>query len=797
MVTAPVVPADSSWTVFLRWDKIARIPHGPGLSSTGRSSSILSHALLGVFMQSRLLLCLAIFFALVFFPRLATVVSAQAAEGAARGKATAIPGVLDETPFGALPEVFQEKTPRNESDTNHRDLTTLLTTARLMEHRGDVAGSLQTYQRAHRLSPRSTSILQEIVRLGFLLDRNEVATRYAVLLAENKPDMSADALQRIAQHLLEDAQTSRAVELYERSLTQLKAEKGPSSQQLGIRFRLLGLYHNGGQQKEAARHAAQIVPMLANPEKHDLESIIREFTVEGLRATYEQLGKVYLDAGQVDQAEQMFAQSQQMKPVPALAMLHAAEVAVARGNDSEAIAQLDAYLAGEHREAGVAPYELLLRVVGKSADSTDAARRKVIERLAPLHQKSPAYVPLAYFLAGLYADEKNWDGVIETAGPLIDEVPEAEPLRHLVEAYVAQEDWPGLVPVLATSLDEQFDLTSVEPPLKELLADKARWKSLQQHLPLDEAEQFSLNERIAVARLWQLDKQGETAWKWAQAAMKDQDSQEQARLLMQFAVKAYADDQEAVAEDVLRVAIRLSLPKNQTSMFYFYLATVLEAQGKTDEALRIAKRAALLDEGSALLRSRIPWTLYHAGRADEAAQEYRNLLEKFGGNYASDQTRQVIGEAKRILSSLAGKQGNYDEAVEWLEQVLDEFPGDIGASNDLGYLWVDQGKNLGRGLNMIQAAVAAEPENWAYLDSLGWAYFRLGRNQDAIDQLEKAVALADTPDPTILDHLGDAYHAAGQKEKARQTWQKAAQQLKNADESDLLSKVEEKLRGPA
>ena len=157
----------------------------------------------------------------------------------------------------------------------------------------------------------------------------------------------------------------------------------------------------------------------------------------------------------------------------------------------------------------------------------------------------------------------------------------------------------------------------------------------------------------------------------------------------------------------------------------------------------------------------------------------------------------MISEAKRILSSLAGKQGNHNEAVEWLEQVLDEFPGDVGALNDLGYLWVDQGKNLGRGLNMIQTAVAAEPENWAYLDSLGWAYFRLGRNEEAIDQLEKAVALADEPDPTILDHLGDAYHAAGQKEKARQTWQKAAQQLKNADESDLLSKVEEKLRGPA
>src|SRR5690606_38040040 len=113
-------------------------------------------------------------------------------------------------------------------------------------------------------------------------------------------------------------------------------------------------------------------------------------------------------------------------------------------------------------------------------------------------------------------------------GPLIDEVPDAKTLRHLIEAYAAQEDWPGLVSMLATSLDERFGLTSVEPPLEELLADEAKWQSLQLHLTLDDADQFSLNERIAVTRLWQLAKRGETAWQWAQTAMKDQDNQDQA-----------------------------------------------------------------------------------------------------------------------------------------------------------------------------------------------------------------------------------------------------------------------------
>ena len=59
--------------------------------------------------------------------------------------------------------------------------------------------------------------------------------------------------------------------------------------------------------------------------------------------------------------------------------------------------------------------------------------------------------------------------------------------------------------------------------------------------------------------------------------------------------------------------------------------------------------------------------------------------------------------------------------------MLDEFPDDAGAMNDLGYLWADQDKNLQRARRMIRKAVDAEPDNAAYRDSLGWVLFRLGR----------------------------------------------------------------------
>ncbi len=732
---------------------------------------------------------------LVLFPFLGILSPSSRcfADNAVSGETTEKPRTKDEVPFGELPEPFTAETGRNEAAENRLKLTTLLTKARLQDHRGNLEGALETYQRAYRLSPGSPSILQEIVRLGFMLKRNEIASRYAILLAEHQPTMSADALLRVANYCLEDGQATRAAELYERAVKLLQKEKA-HAQALGTQFRLLGIYLAHGQPEKAAQHADEVSKMIADPEKFGLGEVIEQFSEGGIRATYDQLGETYLQAGQADKAEQMFAKAEETESKPAMTLYHAAEVAAARKQWEKAQEKLNQYLEANYEDAGQAPYQLLLDIAGETAESPELARDAIIQQLRPLHDQSPEFAPLAYFLAGLYAENKNWDEVVLTAGPLIEADTDSAALANLCRAYTAQSDWPALVALLATSLDTRYELTTLAQPLADLITDQEKWTNFQAYLESVRPESLSLNERIAVARLYQEAKEGNVAWNWTKKALPDLDKQEKARLLMQFGLKSFRDEQEVVAEEALRTAIKLGMPKSQTSLFYFYLATVLEMQDKTDDALRTAKRAALLDEESALLRSRIPWTLYHAGRTDQAIQEYQTLLSKFASDYDNQQTRQVVREAKRLLSSLASQQGDLDTATEWLEQVLDEFPYDTGAMNDLGYLWVDNGRNLGRGFNMIRQAVADEPENYAYLDSLGWAYYRLGRYSDAIYQLEKAAEIAGGDDGTVLDHLGDAYLGAGQKQKAIDTWKKAVEALEKDEEAEVLSKVQEKLK---
>ena len=92
--------------------------------------------------------------------------------------------------------------------------------------------------------------------------------------------------------------------------------------------------------------------------------------------------------------------------------------------------------------------------------------------------------------------------------------------------------------------------------------------------------------------------------------------------------------------------------------------------------------------------------------------------------------------------------------------------------NYLGYMWADNGENLEQALELVRRAVALEPDNGAYVDSLGWALFRLGEFEAARSQLERAQQLV-PEDSTILEHLGDVYVALGDTRRAREVYENA------------------------
>jgi Flp pilus assembly protein TadD len=120
----------------------------------------------------------------------------------------------------------------------------------------------------------------------------------------------------------------------------------------------------------------------------------------------------------------------------------------------------------------------------------------------------------------------------------------------------------------------------------------------------------------------------------------------------------------------------------------------------------------------------------------------------------------------------------------------------IRDSNFLGYMLADKGNRLPEALKMIRKAVEIEPMNGAYLDSLGWAYFKLGQYELAESNLRQAVE-RDQTDPTVHDHLGDLYEKTGRIRLAAAQWELSLAEFSKSAPPDVepseVSKVQKKL----
>ena len=108
-----------------------------------------------------------------------------------------------------------------------------------------------------------------------------------------------------------------------------------------------------------------------------------------------------------------------------------------------------------------------------------------------------------------------------------------------------------------------------------------------------------------------------------------------------------------------------------------------------------------------------------------------------------------------------------DKSIHLYENILDIDAGNVFMMNNLAYVLAVQGKELSRAKELALKAVAVEPENASYLDTLGWVLFKLSEYDNARDNLEKAAGI-DTHQPEILDHLAQVYEKLGNPQKAQE-----------------------------
>ena len=114
----------------------------------------------------------------------------------------------------------------------------------------------------------------------------------------------------------------------------------------------------------------------------------------------------------------------------------------------------------------------------------------------------------------------------------------------------------------------------------------------------------------------------------------------------------------------------------------------------------------------------------------------------------------------------------WEKAINSFDILLEVYPNNAEISNFVGYIFIDRNIRLDEGMDLINFAVKQEPQNGFYIDSLGWAYYKLGNYSKAIIYLERAIEI-EPQEMEITDHLGDAYYKVGRIKEAKLVWKRA------------------------
>ncbi|WP_419913648.1 tetratricopeptide repeat protein [Hoeflea sp.] len=189
--------------------------------------------------------------------------------------------------------------------------------------------------------------------------------------------------------------------------------------------------------------------------------------------------------------------------------------------------------------------------------------------------------------------------------------------------------------------------------------------------------------------------------------------------------------------------------------------------GRLDESKQ--HLAKLIDDDPSDMRSYLAY-----GSVLSDAKDYRAMADNY------DRAVQAIGVLPdRSHWNIFYQRGiAYERLKEWekaepnFERALELYPNQPQVMNYLGYSWIDMNINLDEGMDLIREAVRLRPNDGYIVDSLGWAYYRLGDYESAVQELERAVEIR-PGDPTINDHLGDAYWRAGRRIEARYQWERS------------------------
>ena len=655
-------------------------------------------------------------------------------------------GVLHADQYFDRPALLEPRLKRDSQGRERLIAETLLLEARILQKRGENVPALRKYQRAWRLVDGSTTILKQIVPLALELGRVEEATRYALLLAESDLDDPFLA-ERLAMLMSDQLEFDRSLQLYQRVL-KLRSQDTNARNPIAMQFEMGRLYFLTQKYDQAAQSFRVVLQALDGKSQDPITTAFRQAIGKDPHSVYTLIAEAFLEAGNYDEAETVYRKANEQSPNHQWLTLQLARVDYRAGRYREAQEKLQAYVRQKLRFGGQTPYELLQTMMDKAqeedispkGDTTlspqPAAAGKEGKNAQESVEKDETQNTFVRFRDWLADDPDNFpllsyvaemtrrQGVLQDAATLYEKSIARKPTRQsyqkLLRIYQDLGNTDKLLHLLSQILSDSESLDGFRDEVTSITADQELVRNLWQ-LGRDRLRSKPANARD-IARtcgLLALEVKNYAVAEefFEQLAATGRESE----LYVTWGLQLLADEDFDRAAQVFQAGLDSTQDANAEAILMYYLSGALQLDGDTEGALKVANEVAEKAKQIPEFTLRPAWILYSAKRTAEAKELYAQWMESHTENYSVPGLRDVVRDARFVLSSIYIDLGEIDEAVEALEKILDEYPNHAGAMNDLGYLLVDNHRSLQRATKMIQFAVSREPDNPMYRDSLGWA----------------------------------------------------------------------------
>lgn len=445
---------------------------------------------------------------------------------------------------------------------------------------------------------------------------------------------------------------------------------------------------------------------------------------------------------------------------------------------------------------------LLARIEAETDREPDATTR-----LEALLRRAPGNAEAIEVLAGLYERQKRYDEAIGLYAPLIEDGGGRSGLHTRVGALELQAGKPrdaaqflerglALDPNDTTALllliqayDQADDLPAASKACDRLMTlDPEGLEPRFHHARLLRRAGDLVGARAAFEDLLRVAA--------SRASLEARDESVVTLAATQAGVLAFGARDWRPAIDWLSIAVA-RLPQPEIDVLRLLAQAELEA-GAFDDAESTRLRALGVLAGDPELRALEGEILLARGEDAKAMAAYRRVVESLSGSapaylavsrsllrrhqyeMAEVTLREALGrypaddQVQFERGAALDRLGRRPEAERALGRAIELNPGNAMALNYLAYMLAESGRRLNDSLAYVERALAIDPGNPAYLDSLGWTLFKLERYAPAEEKLRAALRY-DATDPVLREHLGDLLNATGRTEEAVREWQAALQ----------------------